>query len=224
MWRRWSATPCSDRTTAEERQIAAALPAPLRPAALMAIQRYVHWQRPGGYAPDPAWNRRADAIHAAVWTRISPHFPTWLSAIHARFDVVRVVNDGTFFAVEVAKTDILQLHAFVSELVADAPDATVFSNRSMSAVEPAQFDKGWVLAHVATRLGIGRADVLAVGDYLNDLGMLDGRVAGTTGCPGDACDEVQALVRSGGGIVADAGAADGTASIIRTWLTARGSA
>jgi hydroxymethylpyrimidine pyrophosphatase-like HAD family hydrolase len=82
-------------------------------------------------------------------------------------------------------------------------------------VTHADFGKGRVLATAVADLGVPRERILAIGDQPNDLDMLDGRVAGYVGCPGDADDAVLATVRRAGGWVADQPGTTGTAHLIR---------
>jgi Cof subfamily protein (haloacid dehalogenase superfamily) len=80
-------------------------------------------------------------------------------------------------------------------------------------VLPVEADKGTALAYVARTLGIPAADVMAMGDAANDLGMI--RFAGWGVAMANGTDEVRAAAR----IVSDAThAEDGVAEIIERWV------
>jgi len=80
-------------------------------------------------------------------------------------------------------------------------------------VLPVEADKGTALAYVARTLGIPAADVMAMGDAANDLGMI--RFAGWGVAMANGTDEVRAAAR----IVSDATHADdGVAEIIERWV------
>jgi hydroxymethylpyrimidine pyrophosphatase-like HAD family hydrolase len=77
--------------------------------------------------------------------------------------------------------------------------------------------KGNTLLSYARYAGLHREEILAVGDHLNDLSMLDGSSAGRVGCPSDAVPEVRDAVRRAGGGVASQPGPLGTVAIIRRY-------
>jgi Cof subfamily protein (haloacid dehalogenase superfamily) len=75
-----------------------------------------------------------------------------------------------------------------------------------------EVNKGWALAFLAERLGISRAEVMAVGDSLNDLDMVS--YAGLGVAMGNAHDEVKAAASA----VTSANDADGVAEAIEKYV------
>ncbi len=57
--------------------------------------------------------------------------------------------------------------------------------------------------------------VIAIGDGINDITMLNGAVTKFVGCPANASPEVIQAVRNAGGIVSDAHEAAGALDIIQ---------
>jgi HAD superfamily hydrolase (TIGR01484 family) len=91
--------------------------------------------------------------------------------------------------------DVAGLHAAVAAALADLP---VTVNRSSLAVDvvAAGVDKGFGLRCLAQRLGVDLDAVLAIGDSLGDVPMLD--TAGFAACPANADDDARAAVRRKG--------------------------
>lgn len=79
---------------------------------------------------------------------------------------------------------------------------------------PAELDKGRALEHLLASRGLVCAEAAAVGDSVADLPML--RVAGQSGCPADAAEEVLNSVD----LVASAPGAAGVAELLALWSPA----
>ena len=79
--------------------------------------------------------------------------------------------------------------------------------------------KGTAVAELATRLGVPREEILAIGNGHNDLSMLDGSVAGMVGCPSNSVFDVMALVKSREGHVAEQRSLAGVIEIMDAFLT-----
>lgn len=73
-------------------------------------------------------------------------------------------------------------------------------------------DKGRALESLAAELGIAREDTAAIGDYLNDLGML--KAAGYAVAMGNAHENIKAVAHEVCGDVADEGAVEK----LKAWL------
>jgi hydroxymethylpyrimidine pyrophosphatase-like HAD family hydrolase len=97
-------------------------------------------------------------------------------------------------------------------------DAKVSGNHDWSFMLHRSFSKAAVLLELATRLGIDRENILAVGDGLNDISMLNGLVTPKVGCPANASLEVINAVKKAGGFVSSKERAAGTLEIIKYYL------
>lgn len=98
-------------------------------------------------------------------------------------------------------------------------EASVHRNRSVANVLHPQTNKGNTLLRLSRTLGLKPEQVLAIGDSLNDLSMLDGRFGFRGGAVGNAAPRVKEIVQEagGGGYVAQARAGWGVAEIIREY-------
>ena len=78
-----------------------------------------------------------------------------------------------------------------------------------------QADKGLALEDLASRLGIVKEEILAIGDNENDLGML--RSSGLTVAMGNATDSVKTMAM----VLTDTNEEDGAAKVIEEILQSR---
>lgn len=85
-------------------------------------------------------------------------------------------------------------------------------------VRTVPFTKGMALSELATRLNILGSEILAIGNGHNDISMLDGTVAGRTGCPVNAEVDVMEVVHKGGGHIATQRGLEGVVEIMDAWL------
>jgi len=204
----------SDRPVEHMRDLALALPEDLRPDALLARQRTIHWREDGDYRPHEPWNGEELALHASLWLSLQPHFEAWRKGIEAEHEVLEAYTDGEVFAFRVPAGEIARLRDRMAGLVAPWSDAQVSGNEEWSFVLHSRFSKRRVLAEAARVLGIPPERILAIGDGLNDLTMLDGGFTPLVGCPADACEPVRRAVASAGGTVASRPKGAGTAEIL----------
>ncbi len=86
--------------------------------------------------------------------------------------------------------------------VRDWPNLGVEQALNEIEVHTIPHTKGLAVQELAGHLGLVPAQVLTVGDGLNDLSMLDPRVAAHMGCPANAAWAVKLAVQRGGGHVA----------------------
>jgi len=82
----------------------------------------------------------------------------------------------------------------------------------------AAYSKGTALAEIARGLGITADRIFAAGDHLNDLPMLDRRIAAHLVAPANAVPEVKAAVLRQGGHVSTCPHGHAVADALRALL------
>jgi hydroxymethylpyrimidine pyrophosphatase-like HAD family hydrolase len=103
-------------------------------------------------------------------------------------------------------------------LIKPWPNAQVSGNQEWTFILHSSFSKGNVLSKCANILGISCQNIIAIGDGINDISMLNGSITPMVGCPANASWEVIEVVTKAGGIVADSEAAEGTVQILKYYL------
>lgn len=209
----------SDRYTDTMADIAGMLPPEQQPAGLLSCQRYIHLlDGDRAYRGVESWNREQNAAHSALWKRISPLFPDWRAQVEARFTVREAVVNDLVFAYMIEPVRTPELRRLMERFIAPFPDAQVSGNHDWTFILHASFSKGRILKKCGDLLGIAPERIIAVGDGINDISMLDGSVTPHVGCPANASAEVIAAVRAAGGIVAAQPEAAGTIQVVRHYL------
>ena len=196
---------------------------PLRnmPVALLAGERFIYWLQPH-YAPHEPFNTMMEERMADLYPRVqqalAPHRKRLDQTYQFNFETDDEMVPGWNL---VDEAQVPALVADLEKVLGDVPDAQVLCNGTWVVITHATAGKGVVLEEVARHLLIPRQSVLAIGDHLNDLDMLDGRAAAHVGCPADADQEIIEAVKSAGGMVSDKPHTTGTAQILRRCLDIR---
>lgn len=185
------------------------------PVALLSGERFIHWTGERSLSHEP--------FNTLMRTRLEKMYPQVTAALGPHLERLRATYQFNYEQ----DTDLIigwnlntrpHTETFITELrtlLAGVPDAQILQNATWVIVTHREAGKGVVLAEAARHLGIAREQILAIGDHLNDLDMLDGRAAAHVGCPADSDPEVKAIVRRAGGMIASAEHTRGTVEIIR---------
>jgi len=190
------------------------------PSFVAAREAFIYWIRDGQMMPDIEWNRCRCEEVAELARILVPHETEFVQALEAEgLKIRRFILWGDyglevhFASAEEAET----AREHLARWVADIHLARTHRNRLMAHVVLATAGKGKSLLRVAESKGLGPRNVLAMGDTLNDMDMLDGSLGFWTGAVGNADDVIQEAVRNAGGVVASATAGAGVAEIIQTY-------
>ncbi len=209
----------SDRPVEHMREMAEALPLPERPVAILSRQQDIWFHGNGdGYEPHDAWNRAQLERHAGLWKALGPRIEQWREEIEGAFPVAeRYVNEVSF-AFRVPNEHIGPLREKLRACIRPYPEAQVSGNDVWSFILHADFSKARVLREAARHLEVAPESIIAVGDGINDISMLNGDVTPMVGCPANSAPEVVAAVEGAGGVVAPGESARGTVEVIRHYL------
>jgi len=185
------------------------------PIAILSGERFIHWLAPQMRPHEPFNGRmrtRLEQMYPRVRATLEPHRERLRRsyAIRSEQDIDLIIGWNLESA-----SQATQIAAGLRELLAPVPEAQILQNVTWVIITHRAAGKGVVLAETGRALRVGRENILAIGDHLNDLDMLDGRAAAHVGCPADADDEVKAVVRAAGGVVAGEAGVVGTAEILR---------
>jgi Cof subfamily protein (haloacid dehalogenase superfamily) len=101
---------------------------------------------------------------------------------------------------------------------------TEYSARDLSILDllPPGVSKGWALERLATRLGVGRKETMAIGDNWNDVDMLEW--AGQSVLMGNAAHDLRTMAKMRGWRQAPPNDEDGVAVVLEAAMARRASA
>jgi len=188
------------------------------PTALLCSESLIYHRSDGLYVSQEPWNSQINnfvrAIQEQVLQLIKPilddltleHKPELhFSEHYTAFNVLAPDDHPAIF------------YQQLCEQLIGLQDIIVTRNGPWVNILPRVSGKGNTLREYARLHGFRLNQVLAVGDHLNDLNMLDGAAARHVGCPADAVEEVKTTVRSAGGLIATENGPLGTVEIIQKY-------
>lgn len=191
------------------------------PHFVVARENFLHWVRDGRPEADEEWNPQRFAELDAVYRAICPFLHQAFAALIDAGLAWRTWNLFCDYGLEFffATPEEAEQARKVLEAVFRPLDAVrVQRNYWGTNVVARDGGKGYTLRRVADTLAVPPSRILAIGDSLNDLDMLDGRYGFLPGAVGNADAAIKDAVRRAGGIVATRPTGEGVAEIIdKAW-------
>jgi HAD superfamily hydrolase (TIGR01484 family) len=188
------------------------------PNFLIGREKFILWVEEGKTREETAWNQLKMREMEALNFEIIRHAPVWLGRLRAARLEHRIWNIYGDYGFEVSyKTpeEAERARVILLGLAGRLRNAEVSRNYWGTNVTLATGSKGATLRHAAERLGIAPDEVLAIGDSLNDVSMLDGRYGLRSAAVANADPVVKKAVERSGGLIAENPGGDGVAEIIR---------
>ncbi len=201
---------------------------PRRPAFLITRERDIHVCNPfNRWVPYGDWNQQADDAHHDLFHKAKRVFKevrrylkkeTLASFLSLPEEPAGIVSSNL--------EEMDTICAFVDPLLASVPDLRYERNSIYLRFSHRAYSKGSALAHLASSLGLGPAQVFAAGDNYNDLTMLRSEVAAHIACPSNALETVKDHIEKIGGHISHlpgaAGVADALVGLLDRWDSRRG--
>ncbi|MFM2294865.1 MAG: hypothetical protein RLZZ350_1278 [Verrucomicrobiota bacterium] len=175
---------------------------PIQPDGLVLVEREIHFRHGARYIPHATWNAASDAAHAEIFRRMHrdlPRLRRWASENHRAMIYEDSYSPFCMIARDNAEADAI--HAHLDEYCRDQPDLCVVRNDVYARIAHAGFNKGSALAEVARHWKILPENILAAGDHLNDLPMLNRTYAHRLVTNANAVPSVKATVRAQHGFI-----------------------
>lgn len=191
------------------------------PVALICSESVLYIREDDQFVSFDAWNNKVRATLPAFHRELRSRFSHELESIENRYPLAETVFHSEATAYLLCTSDQALIQRFFDEfsaLVEQVPHGVPNRNGAWVFALHDAFGKGRVLQAYLDHHGMSADVVLAVGDNLNDIDMLDGTVARFVGCPANALSEVQDTVRLAGGMVAQKHGPPGTLDILRHFL------
>lgn len=187
-----------------------------KPVGLLACESLIYHQRNGSYQGHESWNKQAHRLlrtfHGALQGLLADAMPDLLRRYKP--DLMYVNEEATAFCIPQKDDGPLRFYQELKPYVEKIENGALSRNGGWVAALPAELGKGALLETFGRDLGIAAEHILAVGDHINDISMLDGTAAGHVGCPADAVVEVIETVRRAGGMVSAYDGPLGTVEIL----------
>lgn len=191
--------------------------APYEPDFLLTNEREIFLRTgEGAWKPEHRWNEVCRQRHDELFSRAGHIFLKISEAALDSPDVTLIHENGLPAGLVTSSEAVMEeVAGFIVREAGDLPEFHFQRNTVYLRFCHRDYHKGAALGELCRLLSIGREQVFAGGDHLNDLSMLDGKYAAFPCCPANAIEEVKSVVRSAGGYVATREAADGVAEAWR---------
>jgi HAD superfamily hydrolase (TIGR01484 family) len=162
------------------------------------------------------WNAHTERVTAQLFDRAGEVLEA-IEALCRDEDGFELLYEGGRLAGLMTADEAMMERAaeMVARLARGVPEFSFNRNYVWMRFAHRDIHKGSSLAELARLQGVAREEILAIGDHLNDLPMLDGSAAGMVACPSNAVEEVKQVVRSNGGYISPYAWGAGVADAIR---------
>jgi hydroxymethylpyrimidine pyrophosphatase-like HAD family hydrolase len=174
----------------------------IEPDYLILVEREIYCHQESSYLGMEDWNAGCTKAHADLFAKIEGDLPRIVDWISARFHA-RMYQDpySPFCLIAGNNGDADVIHRYLDEYSSTVPDLVVVRNDVYARFSHAAYNKGTALAELSRHLNVGKDNVFASGDHLNDLPMLSLEYAKWLAAPGNAVEEVKECVRKQNGFV-----------------------
>ena len=189
--------------------------APIWPDWVVAVEREIWLVRNKRGIGWFEWNRKCEVLHNQLFDAVKPIWKLIEDFVGRHTEAHLVEDAGSPVGIIAAtEEEADEISAFITPLLRNWPNLVAVRNSIYFRFSHKAYHKGSCLEAISRGLGVESSEILAVGDHLNDLPMLERRYAGHVACPANAVDEVKEKVRAEGGYIASSTVAEGT---IEAW-------
>jgi hydroxymethylpyrimidine pyrophosphatase-like HAD family hydrolase len=188
---------------------------PIWPDWVVAMEREIWLVRDRRGVGWFEWNRKCELLHTQLFDSVKPIWKL-IDDFVAKHTEANLVEDAgsPLGIIANSEEEADEISAFMTPLLQSWPNLVAVRNSIYFRFSHRFYHKGACLEAIAGGLGILPPQIMAFGDHLNDLPMLERKFAWHLACPGNAVDEVKAKVRAEKGYVATAKVAEG---VVEAW-------
>lgn len=174
----------------------------VQPDFLVLVEREIYAHSHSEYVGVAEWNDACHRAHEEVFAQLRPHVPQLVQWVEVRFKATLYTDAYSplcMIANNNGDADAIQAHweAFCRTI----PKLAFVRNDVYGRFCHADFNKGTALGEITRRLGLQPSQVFAIGDWLNDLPMLDKRFAHFLAAPANAIGAVKDALSAAGGYI-----------------------
>ncbi len=196
---------------------------PVEPDYILTNEREIFHRDPAGQWRDYGdWNRRCVLAHDRLFQTEAPYLEEFLRYVRTETEAELIYENER--PVGLCAKDDGEMDRVVARLRSTRKPGSQFNfqrNTVFLRFCHSDYSKGAALGELCRLTRVTPAETFAAGDHHNDLSMLDGRFARWPAAPGNAIDEVKAVVEKAGGYVARARCSEGVVEALRYFMEVR---
>ncbi|HON08829.1 MAG TPA: HAD family hydrolase [Verrucomicrobiota bacterium] len=182
----------------------------VRPDFIVAVEREIYFKKNGVYEPLIEWNTKCDKLHSKLFKQLKPFLPELVRDINEQFKVTVYSDSYSPLCIIAQDNEMMDLVCkFLNKFCEKFPGLDVMRNDVYARFCHKDFNKGTALSEIIRLIGAAAESVFAAGDHINDLPMLDKRVAAYIVAPSNAVDDVKKYVIAQNGFVCSKPAGEG---------------
>ncbi|MEM9445487.1 MAG: HAD-IIB family hydrolase [Verrucomicrobiota bacterium] len=180
------------------------IPPAIPPDWVVVLEREAYEIKGKESIPLNPWNQNCRRIHSQLFEESNSTFNAIRKAC-AHFSNIQLVEDEGCPLGIIAADDqqANEVDAIVKEHIKHLENLSIMRNTIYFRFCHIEYHKGSALNAIAKKLDIPVSQRFVVGDQLNDLQMLDRKVAKHIACPSNASDAVKNRVLEQGGYIAN---------------------
>jgi hydroxymethylpyrimidine pyrophosphatase-like HAD family hydrolase len=174
----------------------------VQPDFLVLVEREIYAHSHSEYVGIAEWNDGSHRAQEEIFAQLRPHVPRLVEWVEARFKATLYTDAYSplcMIANNNGDADTIQAH--LEAFCRTIPKLAFVRNDVYGRFCHADFNKGTALGEITRRLGLQPARVFAIGDWLNDLPMLDRRFAHYLAAPANAIAPVKNALNAAGGYI-----------------------
>jgi len=185
--------------------------APIWPDWVVAVEREIWLVRERRGVGWFEWNRKCELLHTQLFESVQPIWKLIEDYISRHTQAKLVEDAGSPLGIIAScEEEADEISAYITPLLLDWPMLVAVRNSIYFRFSHKFYHKGACLEAIANGMGVLPLQIMAVGDHMNDLPMLERRYAHHLACPANAVDEVKKQIQAQGGHVSSANVAEGT--------------
>ena len=185
--------------------------APIWPDWVVAVEREIWLVRDRRGVGWFEWNHKCELLHTQLFESVRPLWKL-VEDYMTRHTKAQLVEDAgsPLGIIASCEEEADEISAYITPLLKDWPMLVAVRNSIHFRFSHKFYHKGACLEAISNGIGILPLQIMAVGDHLNDLPMLERRYAHHLACPGNAVDQVKKKIQEQGGHISSADVAEGT--------------
>jgi HAD superfamily hydrolase (TIGR01484 family) len=189
--------------------------APIWPDWAVALEREIWMVRDRRGVGWFEWNRKCELLHSQLFDAVKPLWKLIEDYIAKHTEAHLVEDAGSPVGIIAnSEEEADEISAYITPLLQNWPNLVAVRNSIYFRFSHKFYHKGACLEAIANGLGVLPPQIMAIGDHLNDLPMLERRYAWHLACPDNAVAQVKDKVRAEGGYIAGGKVAAG---IVEAW-------
>ncbi len=187
----------------------------IHPDFLITVEREIYIKKNGAFEPLLEWNTKCDQLHLKLFKKLKPLLPDLVRDINEQFKVTIYSDSYSPLCIIAQDNQTMDLVCqFLNRFCEKVPSLDVMRNDVYARFCHKDFNKGTALSEIIRLIGATSKFVFTAGDHINDLPMLDKRIATYIAAPSNAVDEVKKYVMAQNGFICSKPAGEGVSEAL----------